>query len=81
MQPGLLGLKATNQISAQGIKRLASEQPPSDIRVETPRLFHRLTVGKCQEPTLASSSLVVTFWILNCSACMPGSARKESLPK
>ena len=34
-----------------------------------------------QEPTLASSSLVITFWILNCSACMPGSERKESLPK
>jgi hypothetical protein len=34
-----------------------------------------------QEPTLASSSLFSTFTILNCSACIPVSARKESLPK
>ena len=34
-----------------------------------------------QLPTLASSSFVVTFWILNCSACIAGSARNESLPK
>jgi hypothetical protein len=34
-----------------------------------------------QAPTLASSSLFSTFTILNCSACMPVSARKDSLPK
>ncbi len=32
-------------------------------------------------PTLASSSFDSTFTILNCSACIPVSARKESLPK
>jgi hypothetical protein len=34
-----------------------------------------------QLPTLASSSLFATLTILNCSACMPGSERNDSLPK
>jgi hypothetical protein len=33
------------------------------------------------KPMCASSSLFSTFTILNCSACMPVSARKDSLPK
>ena len=32
-------------------------------------------------PAVASSSLVATLTILKSSACRPGSARKESLPK
>jgi hypothetical protein len=35
----------------------------------------RLVFSEFQEPTLASSSLFSTFTILNCSACMPVSAR------
>jgi toxin ParE1/3/4 len=41
----------------------------------------RVIKSKTQQPTLASSSLFSTFTILNCSACMPVSARKDSLPK
>ena len=33
------------------------------------------------DPTLASSSPFSTFTILNCSACIPVSARNDSLPK
>ncbi len=50
---------------------------------KTPRSFLR-GVGDFRSthaPTLARSSLFVTFWILNCSACIAGSARKLSLPK
>jgi hypothetical protein len=60
--------------------RAAAQWPPGSIQmlsVQGAALPFRIV----QDPTLASSSLFSTFTILNCSACMPVSARNESLPK
>jgi hypothetical protein len=55
---------------------------PNRERKNAPRRGAGRFEGRAaQLPTLASSSLFATFTILNCSACMPGSARKDSLPK
>ena len=74
---GLRHSRAPFKSGHRPLCRRQKEEPPRGF----PRGGFMFSEFNFYAPTLASSSLVSTFTILNCSACIPVSARKDSLPK